>query len=36
MEIRFPIKGQWTRIHYRHDSVQVKGCPIPWEISKIR
>ena len=34
MEIRLPIKNQWTRIHYRHDGIQVKGNPIPWELFK--
>ncbi len=34
MEIRLPIQNQWTRIHYRHDGIQVKGSPIPWELFK--
>ena len=34
MEIRLPIQSQWTRIHYRHDGIQVKGSPIPWELFK--
>lgn len=34
MEIRLPIKNQWTRIHYRHDGIQVKDSPIPWELFK--
>ncbi len=28
MEIRIPIEGQWTRIHYTKDSVKVDGCPL--------
>ncbi|MDB4653132.1 hypothetical protein OAE39_02525 [Akkermansiaceae bacterium] len=36
MEIRLPIKGQWTHIHYRHDRVQVEGSPIPWGLSNTR
>lgn len=34
MEIRLPIQNQWTHIHYRHDRIQVKGSPIPWELFK--
>ena len=34
MEIRLPIQNQWTRIQYRHDGIQVKGSPIPWELFK--
>lgn len=29
MEIRLPIAGQWTRIWYARDKVQVRGCPFP-------
>ena len=28
MEVRLPIAGQWTKIRYARDSVQVRGCPI--------
>ena len=34
MKIRLPIQNQWTHIHYRHDRIQVKGSPIPWELFK--
>ncbi len=27
MEIQHPNQNQWTRIHYRHDGIQVKGSP---------
>ena len=29
MEIRLPIAGQWTRLRYTRDKVQVRGCPFP-------
>jgi hypothetical protein len=29
MEVRLPIAGQWTRIRYSKDNVQVSGCPLP-------
>ena len=29
MEVRLPIAGQWTRIRYRKNNVQVSGCPLP-------
>ncbi|MDG1896801.1 MAG: heavy metal-binding domain-containing protein [Fuerstiella sp.] len=29
MEVRLPIAGQWTRIRYSEDDVQVSGCPLP-------
>ena len=28
MEIRLPIKGQWTKIRYSAESVEVSGCPL--------
>ena len=28
MEIRLPVAGEWTRIRYRHDGVEVTGCPL--------
>lgn len=28
MEVRLPIAGQWTKIRYTQDNVQVSGCPI--------
>ncbi len=28
MEIRLPIEGQWTKIQYTKDEVQVYGCPL--------
>ncbi len=29
MEVRLPIAGQWTRIQYTKDNVQVSGCLLP-------
>ena len=34
MEIRLPIQERWTRIHYRHDEIEVQDSPIPWQIIK--
>ena len=28
MEIRLPIKGKWTKLHYTHDGVRVSGSPL--------
>ncbi|MDA7881393.1 hypothetical protein N9A94_03735 [Akkermansiaceae bacterium] len=28
MEVRLPIKGQWTRVRYRENGVEVSGCPL--------
>ena len=28
MEIRLPVAGEWTRIRYGRDSVQVTACPL--------
>ena len=29
MEIRLPIDGQWAKIRYTKDEVQISGCPLP-------
>ena len=31
MEIRLPLKGEWTTIRYEKDKVDVSGSPLPWE-----
>ena len=28
MEIRLPIKDEWTKIRYTKNSVEVSGCPL--------
>lgn len=32
MEIRLPIKDQWTTIRYEKDRTEVVGSPLPWEV----
>jgi hypothetical protein len=32
MEIRLPIAGEWTKIRYGENDVEVTGSPIPFEI----
>ena len=31
MEIRLPLKGEWTTIRYEKDTVDVSGSPLSWE-----
>ena len=31
MEIRLPLKGEWTTIRYEKDKVDVSGSPLSWE-----
>jgi hypothetical protein len=31
MEVRLPIAGQWTRIRYTGNDVEVTDCPLRWD-----
>ena len=31
MEVRLPIAGQWTKIRYTGNNVEVTGCPLRWD-----
>ncbi len=35
MEIRLPIAGEWTKIRYDHDGVQISGSPIPGSVDAL-
>jgi hypothetical protein len=36
MEVRLPIDGDWTRVHYTHESVKVTGSPFSVSVQNIR
>ena len=31
MEVRLPIAGQWTKIRYTGNDVEVTDCPLRWD-----
>ena len=32
MEVRLPVAGQWTKIRYTANKIEVKGCPLQVEL----
>ena len=32
MEVRLPVAGQWTKIRYTANRIEVKGCPLQVEL----